>query len=396
MRIAWTRPGGYDSVMRVALVHDWLTGMRGGEVVLEELCSLLPQAPIFCLLWLPGTVSPAIERHRITTSFIQRCPGKRRHYRRYLPLFPMAIEGLDIRDFDRIISVSHCVAKGAIPAPHARHIAYMLSPVRYAWDRYHDYFATGSAGRFTRLLAPWVTHYLRQWDVASSARVDRFVADSNFVANRVQRYYRRDSEVLCPPVDCKRFAACQDEPEDFYLMVAALNPYKRVEVAMHACAAMGRKLVVVGSGPDRRRLARLARKLGGAIELRGFVENDELTSLYGRCRALLHPGVEDFGIAPLEAMAAGRPGVAFGYGGSVDTVVPLDNAGATAPTGVLYTDPTPGGLVAAMRKLESDLSCFAPTVLRTHAKRFDRSVFRRKLRELLASEQIDTTAALPC
>ncbi|HVY60356.1 MAG TPA: glycosyltransferase, partial [Planctomycetota bacterium] len=253
--------------MRVAIVHDWLTGMRGGEFVLEPICRFLPDAPVFTLLHVPGSVSAAIESHPIRTSFVQRLPRAATRYRSYLPLFPLAIERLDLRGFDLVVSTSHCVAKGAIPAPGARHVCYSHTPVRYAWDRYEDYFGAGSgAGLLTRAVASLVCHYLRVWDVASAPRVDRFVANSRCVASRIARYYGRSSEVIHPPVDCARFAVDPRGPEDYYLVVGASAPYKRVDHAIDACAALGRRLVIAGSGAsegaERRKLERRARRAG--------------------------------------------------------------------------------------------------------------------------------------
>jgi len=378
--------------MRVAIVHDWLTGMRGGERCLESLCRLLPDAPVFTLLHDRGSVSTTIESRPIRTSFVQRLPFVRRGYRAYLPLFPLAIESLDLSRFDLVVSVSHCVAKGALARPGARHVCYCLTPVRYAWDQFDAYFGEGQASWPKRLAARLVAHYLRLWDAAAAPRVDRFVAISRFVAARIRRYYGREATVLHPPVDTEAFRPRRGGPDDYYLVVAALAPYKRVDVAIEAFADLGLPLKVVGHGPERRTLARRA---GGRIELLGHVPAAELSALYAGCRALVFPGVEDFGIVPLEAMASGRPVVALAAGGALETVVPLagddgdaDGAGDRAPTGILYDDPSPRGLAAAVRRLEASLDRFRPEALRAHAERFATPRFEAALASLLAEEGV--------
>lgn len=314
---------------RVALVHDWLTGMRGGEKVLEAIAARYPDAPIHTLFHFPGSVTAELERHPIRTSFLQRAPGVRRHYRRYLPLFPAAIEDFDLSGFDLVISTSHCVAKGAIPGPGARHLCYCHTPMRYAWDQEHAYFPD-RRGLVARLRGLALSR-LRTWDAASAPRVDRFVANSRFVAERIRRYYGREAAVLAPPVDTELFTpgevAESDAGRPYCLVVSALAPYKRVDLAVRACARAGVDLVVVGDGPGRRALAReaaAAAGTGGAgrpdLRLAGRVEAPELRSLYRGALCLLQPGVEDFGIAPVEALACGTPVVALGRGGVLDIV----------------------------------------------------------------------------
>ncbi len=359
----------------VALVQDWLTGMRGGEKVLEEIAHLFPAAPIYTLFHFPGSVSRAIESHPIRTSFLQRAPGLRRHYRRYLPLFPLAIEDFDLGAAALVVSSSHCVAKGVVPAPHALHVCYCHSPMRYAWDQEHAYFPrrTGVVARLRGTVLSW----LRAWDVAASARVDHFLANSRFVAARIERYYRRPADVLHPPVDTDYFTPGEDaEGGGYCLMVAALAPYKRVEVAMAACAAAGIELRVVGTGPEQARLAALA---GPRTQLLGAVGGEELRALYRGAACLLQPGVEDFGIAPVEALACGTPVVALGAGGVLDVV-------ADGVHGVLYDLGGPGAgaagdhaaiLTAAIDKTRGIR--FNVLNLRKRAEEFSRSRFREQL-----------------
>jgi len=314
---------GPDRRPRVALVHDWLTGMRGGEKVLEAIAEHYPEAPIYTLFHFPGSVSPALESHPIVTSFLQRAPGVRRNYRRYLPFFPAAIEDFDLSGFDLVISTSHCVAKGAVPPPGALHLCYCHTPMRYAWDQEHAYFPD-RRGPVARLRGLALSR-LRTWDAASAPRVDLFVANSRFVAERIRRYYGRTAEVLAPPADTEHFTP-PDEPgadgageaRPYCLVVSALAPYKRIDLAVRACAAAGVDLVVVGDGPGERSLRRLVDP--ARVRLAGRVPADELCALYRGALCLLQPGTEDFGIAPVEALACGSPVVALGRGGVLDIV----------------------------------------------------------------------------
>ncbi len=331
-------PVGGEAPLRVALVHDWLTGMRGGERCLEVFCELFPEADLFTLLHVPGRVSPLIERRRIVTSFVQRLPAVTTHYRYYLPLFPSAVESFDLRGYDLVLSSSHCVAKGARPAPGARHVSYCFTPMRYVWDLYDEYFGRG-AGRLTRLVMPPVAARLRRWDRESSARVQRFAAISRHVAARIERYYGRGAD-----------------------------------------NRLGRRLLVVGWGPQERRLRALA---GPAVEFLGWRSDEEVAELYRRCRALLFPGIEDFGIAPLEAMAAGRPVIAFAEGGALETVVPP--GGVRPATGLFFDVQSVDALVAAMRRLESGAVAFEPKALRARAEEFDRPRFKERIASFLAA-----------
>jgi glycosyltransferase involved in cell wall biosynthesis len=362
--------------VRVALVHDWLTGMRGGERCLEVFCELLPQADLFTLLHVPKSVSPIIEQRRIVTSFIQRLPSAPTRYRHYLPLFPAAMARFDFSAYDLVVSLSHCAAKAARARTDARHVCYCFTPMRYVWDLYDDYVG---AGPLTRIVLPPLAAVLRRWDRRTSRRVDRFVAISRFVADRIERCYGRTAEVIYPPVDVSRFELSPDG-DDFYLVVSALVPYKRVDLAVQAVTRLGRRLLIVGTGPEERRLRAMA---GRGVEFLGWRSDEEVAGLYARCRALLFPGVEDFGITPLEAMAAGRPVIALAAGGALETIVPL-GGDETPPTGLLFGEQTTEALTTAMRAFERDAERFDGKALRTHAERFDRPLFKRRVADYLA------------
>ncbi|MDH4198113.1 MAG: glycosyltransferase [Candidatus Aminicenantes bacterium] len=358
--------------IRTALVHDWLTGQRGGEKVLEVLAEVFPQAPIFTLFHFPGSQVPALERREIRTSFLERMPFVRSRYRSYLPLFPLAAELFDLQDYELVVSTSHCVAKGVIPNPDALHISYIHSPVRYAWNQYSAYFGPGKLGPLSRLVVPPIIHALRVWDVASAARVDRFVANSAAVARRIAKYYRREADVLHPPVDTDFYTpGPSDARGDYFLIVSALVPYKRIDLAIAAADLSGFRLKVVGTGPD---LKGLRRRSGRSVEFLGALGGEDLRRLYREARALLMPGEEDFGIAAVEAQACGTPVIAYGRGGALETVV-------DGTTGLLFSELNVASLLGVLDKFRS-FPCNRET-LRAQALRFSRTVFREKLEAYL-------------
>lgn len=353
--------------MKTAIIHYWLVGMRGGERVLELLCDLYPDADIFTHVLNPTAISDRLKAHRITTTFINRLPGASKNYTRYLPLMPLALEELDLSAYDLVISSESGPAKGVITRPDATHVCYCHTPMRYLWDQSHHYRA--EAGPLTRVAMSLFFHRLRQWDVTSAARVDRFVANSRFVRERIRKYYRRDADVVPPPVDLDSFSL-STETDGYYLFVGELVPYKRAEVAIRACAAMGRPLIVVGDGPEFRRLKSIS---GSKTRFLGRVDTPTLRRSYARCRALLYPGVEDFGIIPLEAMASGKPVIALGRGGAVDTVV-------DGKTGVLFEGESPEALATAIECFEEAEHTFDPAVARARAEMFSIESFQTGMR----------------
>jgi glycosyltransferase involved in cell wall biosynthesis len=372
---------------RVALVHDWLTGMRGGERCLEVFCELFPDAPLFTLLHVPGSVSPVIERRPIVTSFVQRLPGAETRYRQYLPVFPAAVRGLSLAGHDLVISLSHCVAKAVRVPPGALHLCYCFTPMRYVWDLEADY--ARDAGWLTRLALPPLAAALRRWDRRTDG-VHEFAAISRHIADRIRRVYNRAAEVIHPPVDVARFRVAETAG-DYYLVVSALVPYKRVDLAVAAAGRLGRRLLVVGAGPEEARLRALA---GGGVSFLGWRPDAEVAELYARCRAVLFPSVEDYGIVPLEAAAAGRPTIALGRGGVLETMVGLD--GAEPPTAVFFAEPTVEALAAAMRTFETAAARFDPRALRARAARFDRPGFAQRVREYVADRWSTFAAQRAC
>lgn len=325
--------------IRVAIVHDWLNGMRGGEKVLDAILELFPQAEIFTLFYTPGKLNERIESRPIHCSFLNRLPWVNKYYRFLLPLFPLAVENFNLNNFDLVISSSHCVAKGVIPAPHALHICYSHTPMRYAWDSASDYFKT----KLISILVKPFLHYLRLWDTASSSRVDYFLANSKWVQSRIRKYYRRDSFLIYPFYNVDGFRCEKGERGDFYLLVGAFAPYKRIDLAIQACERMNRKLIIIGSGQEEHYLRTLS---GPNTTFLGKADHQTLREMYCGAKALIFPGLEDFGITPLEAMASGTPVIAYKMGGAIETVV-LDR------TGVFFNEQSVESLCEAITNFES-------------------------------------------
>ncbi len=363
--------------MKVALVHDWLTGMRGGERCLEAFCELYPEADLYTLLHVQGSVSKTIERHPIHESFIGRLPKSKQRYRHYLPLFPTAIASFDLADYDLILSSSHCVAKGVRVPKGVCHIAYLHTPMRYIWDQHDAYFNKETASYPVLAAMKMVRPYLQYWDIHSNQDIYAFVANSSFVAERILRYYNRRSDVIYPPVDLERFSVSSEE-DGFYLMVTALVPYKRVDLAIIALNQLKLPLKIIGGGPEQGRLKALA---GPTISFLGSQSDEEVSRAYARCRALIFPGEEDFGIVPLEAMASGKPVIAYGKGGVTETVVSFENAkrDGIAPTGVFFAEQTPQAIIDAVLHFEKNKDKFNPIRIREQVLSFDRAQFKNKI-----------------
>ncbi|MCP3986893.1 MAG: glycosyltransferase family 4 protein [bacterium] len=362
--------------MRVALVHDWLTGLRGGERVLHEHARLFPEAEIFTLIHLPGSTTPEIEALPTTASPLSRWPGAARHYRKWLPLFPWAVGRLKIpAGTDLVLSSSHAVAKGIRPPPGAIHVCTCFTPMRYIWDQADAYLGTG----WFRALASPLVAGLRRWDVRTSTpdRVHDFIAISETIRGRIRRHYGRDSQVIFPPVDVERFQPGAQPREDFFLMVGGFVPYKQESLAIDAFRELGLPLVVAGDGPSRRTLEASAPP---NVRFLGRVSDPELMSLYQRCRALVYPQEEDFGIIPVEAQATGAPVIAFGAGGASETIIPLDDPRGREPTGLHFHPQTTAALAAAVRIFETRRDELDTKAIRAHAEGFSIPRYHREMR----------------
>ena len=365
--------------MRVALVHDWLTGMRGGEKCLEIFCELFPSADLYTLVYAPETVSPTIRQMKVKSSFINRLPRAKRLYRYYLPLFPSATERFNLGAYDLVLSSSHCVAKGILPN-HALHIAYVHAPMRYVWDQHDSYFGADSSW-LSRMGMALCRRYLQQWDVRSAGRVDYFIANSKNVAGKIKRLYARDATVIYPPVAVQKFDLHPDL-QPYYLIVSALVPYKKINIAIEAFNRLRLPLKIVGEGPLRTRLQKLARP---NIEFLGWLNEHDLATVYRHCQALVFPGEEDFGITPLEAQASGRPVIAYGRGGTLETVLPLETGSMTPATGIFFPQPSAESLVAAIELYQRHRERFEPATIRRHAARFSGERFKAEISDYITA-----------
>jgi glycosyltransferase involved in cell wall biosynthesis len=353
-------------VLKVAIIHYWLVGMRGGEKVIEALCEMYPQADIYTHVYVADRMSDRIRQHRIFPTFINALPRAPRMYKTYLPLMPMALEQLDLSQYDLILSSESGPAKGVIAPPHALHVCYCHSPMRYIWNMYHEY--RSGAGMLARWMMPPLTHYLRQWDSNSAARVDSFVANSATVAGRIRRYYGADSVVIHPPVDTKAFSPVSaSELGDFHLMAGELVSYKRPDLAVRAFNQMKRKLVVIGGGEMLEELRRIAEP---HVSILGPQPFDVLKSHYARCQALIFPGEEDFGMVPVEAMASGRPVVAYGRGGATETV-------KEGVTGTFFHEQSAEAIAAAVERLAQ--MPLDPAKIADHASLFGKEPFLTRM-----------------
>jgi len=353
---------------KVAIVHYWLVSMRGGEKVVDQLVRVFPQADIFTLVCLPERLSEAIRSRPIKTSFLQKLPKATSLYQNFLPLMPLAIEQFDLAGYDIVISSDASVAKGAVTGPDTLHINYCHSPMRYAWDMYHDYMEGLGLGRLKKIAMAITMNYMRMWDVAASNRVDLFVANSEFVKGRIRKHYRREADVINPPVDVDGFTP-QGEPGDFYLILGQIIPYKRIDVAVDAFNRSGRKLIIIGEGSE---VARLKAMAGPNVSLIGHQPFDVIRDHYRRCKAFIFPGVEDFGITPLEAQASGRPVLAYRGGGALETVL-------EGKTGLFFEEQTAESLNGAVDRFERGDHAIDPQACVANAARYSESRFRERI-----------------
>ncbi|MCK4401930.1 glycosyltransferase, partial [bacterium] len=359
----------------------WLTGMRGGEKCLEIFCELFPNADIFTLVHIPEKVTDTINRMNIKTSFIQNLPFAKTKYRNYLPLFPIAVESFDMRGYDIVLSSSHCVAKGALTSPETYHICYCYTPMRYAWDMYHEYFSHERLGAISKFYVPFFMNRIRVWDEASSRRVDDFIAISKHVATRIKHYYRRESSVIYPPVDTDFYTPMPEViPEtmsrnkNFYLMISALTYYKRIDIAIKAFNELNLPLIIIGSGPEEKRLKALA---GHNITFLGWQPDNILHEYYAMCKGFIFPGKEDFGITPLEAQSCGKGVIAYAEGGVLETVKHGVN-------GVLFKEQNPHSLIEAVKTFEK--MRFDKDNIRKNALCFNKQRFKKEIKDAIMNK----------
>ena len=355
--------------MKIAIIHYWLVNNRGGEKVLEALCELYPQADIYTHVYNEEAfASSVISTHTVKTTFISKLPRAIKSYQSYLPLMPMALEELDLNGYDLVISSESGPAKGVIPPPGVPHICYCHSPMRYAWDMYHAY--KGKAGWLKRKLMPPLMHYLRRWDQANSQQVSYFVANSAFVAKRIWSYYRRDATVIHPPVSFDDFEVA-DKKDTYYLLLGQLVGYKKADLAVHAFNESGKQLIVVGEGEQYAELTKLAKD---NVKILGRQSFDDIKCMLAQAQALIFPGVEDFGIVPLEAMASGTPVIAFKQGGATETVV-------DGVSGLFFNEQTVKSLNAAVYDFERNSSIFDAETIRNYVKKFDKQRFKDEFKQ---------------
>ncbi len=378
--------------MRVAIVHHWFISRAGGERVVDTIATLFPSADVFTLFLEKQKLSPALHKHKITTSFLDKAPAARRAHRHFLPFFPLAVEMLDLSGYDLVITSDSGPMKGVLTDPQATHICYCHSPMRYLWDGHSAYLRGMSP--LTQTIFGIASHYVRNWDYAAAQRVDHFIANSRYVAGRIRKYYRRDSTIIHPPINTSQgFLATNHE--DYYLAVGRLVPYKRTDILVDACRELGRKLVIVGDGSE---MKRLKKRSGKNVEFLGEVDESQLRNVYAHCRALLFAADEDFGIVPLEAQSYGRPVIAFGKGGSLETVIgtytPIleEKTGEDeAITGIFFREQTAASLANAILSFESCEEMFLPHHIQLHARHFDTSIFLDRMRNY-----INCVTAQPC
>ena len=363
--------------MKIAIVHYWLVNMRGGEKMLEALLEMFPDADIYTHVYNPKAVSDTINRHRVITSRVGHLPFAKKLYQFYMPLMPRALMDFNLQKYDLIISSEAGPAKGVVPNPNAFHLCYCHSPMRYLWDMYHNYFR--GTGFFVRFFMKRLIPSLRIWDITSANMVDRFVTNSHYVAKRVQRIYNRQAEVVYGPVSVEKYFAIEREPKDYYLCFGQVTSYKRVDLAIEACNRSGRKLVVAGDGvkmADRKKYSQ-----SGLVRFTGKVSDKEALVFFAEARALLYPGIEDLGLVPIEANAAGCPVIAFREGGALDTI-------NEKVTGIFFDEQTPESLIAAMDRFEESEAQFRDREpFKRHVQQFSKAAFISRIRKTLEKRE---------
>lgn len=377
---------------RIVFVHDWLTGMRGGEKCLESLCKLFPDAKLYTLLHKKGALSPTIENLKPKTSWLGKLPGVHHYYRYLLPFMPNAIESIKIPECDLVISLSHCVAKGIIPPKGVPHLCYCFTPVRYAWHMRDDYFGVGEKLSMKKRLAAPVLNRIREWDKKASERVSHFVAISKTIQSRISDCYSRESSVVYPPVDTDFYVPANAQREDFYLIVSAFAPYKRIDLAIEACKVLGKKLVIIGTGQDEKRLRSLA---GSQTRFLGWQTDASIRDHMQRCRALLFPGFEDFGIVPVEAQACGTPVIALGKGGATETIIGPESG--KEATGLFFSEPSVECMTNAIREFDKEKNFYSSHAARKFALTFNQKNFEQgmldQISKILSENQTTKVAA---
>ncbi len=378
--------------MKVAVVHDWLTTYAGAERVLEQILQVYPQADLFAVCdFLPENERGFLGGRRATTTFIQKLPGAAKRYRSYLPFMPLAIEQLDVSAYDVVISSTHAVAKGVLTGPDQLHISYVYSPIRYAWDLQHQYLRESGVDRGMKgWLAKWLLHKIRMWDLRTANGVDHFIADSGFIRRRIQKVYRREADVIYPPVDVNAFTL-QQQKEDFYLTASRMVPYKRIDLIAEAFSTMpDKRLIIIGDGPE---MEKIRAKAGANVQILGYQPFEVLRDHLQRAKAFVFAAEEDFGIAPLEAQACGTPVIAFGKGGALETVV--GRGRSDAATGVFFPEQTVSSLVDAVNRFEAEPQAFDAEACRQHALKFSPEIFRKQIAELVNKKYQEFTAEKP-
>jgi glycosyltransferase involved in cell wall biosynthesis len=363
--------------MKVAIIHYWLVNMRGGEKVIETLLEMFPDADIYTHAYNPKAVSALINSRRVYTSRINKLPFAKKLYQLYMPLMPNALMDFNLQQYDLVISSEAGPAKGVVPNPNAYHLCYCHSPMRYLWDMYHEYFR--KTNFIVRFFMKRLIPNLRLWDVASANLVDRFVANSAYVAKRIQRYYNREAVVVFPPVDIENFLPTKRDPKDYYLFFGQITGYKRADLAIEACVASGRKLVVAGSGAKKGAFRKYAKT--GLVTFKGRVSGEEARELYASAKALIFPGIEDFGIIPVEAQASGCPVIAFREGGALDTV-------KEGVTGLFFNEQTPESLIAAMDNFERNEVTFSDReMFKEHVQQFSKAAFIERIKRIVGEKK---------